>query len=196
MSFLTGTQTELLYSMPAAATAATAAATTVMTASNATTFPAYQLPAGFFGPNGGIGRSLLIKAGGWFTTSSTGMTQTISASLDAAAGTQSGQILGSTGAFTPTASITDGVWTLELMVTCASIGVSTSATLNSVGSLLWGTGNNAATATAVTLMMGAPQTPVTFNSTSAYYVELFEHWSVTTGAPTITCTNFMIFGCN
>ena len=182
--------------MPAAATAVTAAANTVMTAPNTTTMPAYQLQGNFFGPNVGIGRSLLIKAGGWFTTSSTAMTQTISASLDAAAGTQSGQVLGKTGAFTPTASVTNGAWALELMVTCATIGVSTSATLNCVGSLLWGTGNNAATASPQSFMLGAPQTPVTFNSTSAYYVELFSSWSLTTGAPTITCTNFMVFGCN
>lgn len=196
MSFLTGTQTELLYAMPASAAAVTAAANTVMTAPNTTTFPAYQLPAGFFGPNGGIGRTLLIRAGGWFTTSSTAMTQTISCSLDAAAGTQSGQVLGKTGAFTPTASVTNGAWQLDLWVTCTAIGVGTSATLNTVGNLMWGTANNAATAAPQSFMIGAPQTAVTFNSTSAYYVEAFANWSLTTGAPTITCTNFLIFGCN
>src|SRR5258708_4623687 len=141
------TQCELLYSMPSSAAAVTAAANTVMSYPNTTTFPAYSLPSG---PNGifpntyGGGKSLLIKGGGWFTTSSTAMTQTISIGFDSTAGTLSA-LKCSTGAFTPQASITNGAFEFEVMATMTNLGAS--GTMNAVGHLLWGTGNNAATGT-------------------------------------------------
>jgi hypothetical protein len=45
-------------------------------------------------------------------------------------------------------------------------------------------------------MIGTPQTAVTLNPTLGYYIELFNQWNVTTGAPTITMTNYLIFGLN
>ncbi len=195
MSGFTGTQAELLYAMPASGAAVTAAATTVMSAANTTTFPAYSLPAG---PNGffpAAGKSLLIKGGGWFTTSSTAMTQTISIGFDTTAGTLSA-LKCATGAFTPTASVTNGAFEFEIMATITALGAS--ANLNAVGHLLWGTGNNAATASPQLFMIGAPNAGVALANpwTTTYYVEAFSAWSLTTGAPTVTLTNFMVFGLN
>ncbi len=86
MSFYTGTQSELLYSMPASATAVTAAAATVMSGTS-TTNPAYQLPAYFFPNNGGIGKSLLLKGGGVFTIGTTAVTDIFQVGFNTTAGT-------------------------------------------------------------------------------------------------------------
>ncbi len=201
MSFLTGTQVECLYAMPGSAAAVTAAATTVMSYPNTTTFPAYTLSRAFFAQGGyTVGKSLLIKGGGWFTTSSTAMTQTIAVGFDTTAGTLSA-LKCSTGAFTPQASITNGAFEFEVMCTQTASGPS--GTMNAVGHLLWGTGNNAATGTNaaptnITMAMGAPNAGIALinPTTTDYFVEAFSSWSLTTGAPTITLTNFLIFGLN
>ncbi len=196
MSGFTGTQTELLYAMPASGAAVTAAATTVMSAPNTTTFPAYSLPAGPNGVFDKVSKSLLIKGGGWFTTSSTAMTQTISIGFDSTAGTLSA-LKACTGAFTPTASITNGAFEFEVMATITALGAS--ANVNAVGHLLWGPGNNANVGTnSQVLLLGAPNAGIALANpwTTTYYVEVFGAWSLTTGAPTVTLTNFMIFGLN
>src|SRR6266702_3075304 len=181
MSFITGTQTELLYAMPTSAAAVTAAANTVMSYPNTTTFPAYTLTRSFFAQGGFIvGKSLLIKGGGWFTTT---------------AGTLSA-LKASTGAFTPTASVTNGAFEFEVLFTQTASGPS--GTANAVGHLFWGTGNNAAVASPQIFMIGAPNAGIALinPTTPDYFVEAFSSWSLTTGAPTITLTNFLIFGLN
>ena len=75
MSFLTGTQTELLYAMPASGSAVTAAVITVMSGSTAAN-PAYALPANFFSSQTGTtpGKSLLLKGGGSWATATAART--------------------------------------------------------------------------------------------------------------------------
>jgi hypothetical protein len=203
VSFITGTQTELLYAMPASSTAVTAAAQTLLSA-NAAANPAYQLPAGFFAPQSGNGpgKSLLLKGGGVFSVGTTAVTDVFTVAIDATAGTYANTIA-KTGAFTTVASVANGAFEFELMLTATAVG--TSGSLNGVGHLLWGPANNAAapsqsaysaTLSGQPIMIGTPQTPVSFNNTSAYYLELFNTWSSTTGASTITLTNFLIFGLN
>ena len=70
--------------------------------------------------------------------------------------------------------------------------------------LLIGQANNAANPTlqtvgaqwATPIMIGAPQTAVAFDPTVAQFVEMSSTWSATTGAPTVTLTNFYVFGLN
>lgn len=194
MSFYTGTQVELLYCQPANGTAVTAAAQTVMTGTPAASNPPFQLPAFFFpSGQGGIGKHLRIVAGGFFTVGSTAVTQTIELSFDTTAGTH-GTAVAKTGAFTTTANVTNGAWYLDLGITCQQVG--TTMNLNALGEITWGTGNNAATVANAGYMMGAPNTSIALNNATAYYPELWSTWSVTTGAPTITCTQFNIYGCN
>jgi hypothetical protein len=201
VSFLTGTQCELLYAMPASATAVTAAAQTLLSAGS-TTNPAYQLPAYYFPNTYGAGRSLLLKGGGWFTVGSTAVTDIFQVGMDTTQGTLL-NIVAKTGAFTTVASITNGAWDFEVLMTCTGVG--TAGTINSVGHMHWGPANNAVTVTQSTysatlsgqpMMIGAPQTAVTLDNSKAYWIELFNTWSVTTGSPTITLTNFFIFGLN
>ena len=206
MSFYTGTQCELLYAMPAAAPSVSATATTSILSANSTTLLPYQLPAAFFTQQsgGGVGKSLLIKCGGFFTVGGTADTITLAFYLDTTAGTQL-TLLAQTGAITPVVSITNGCWEAELLVTCSALGTGANSKLNAVGHVFWGPGNNAAAPTftsngetsfAGVTMIGAPQTGVTITNTNAYYIDAYAWWSATTGSPTITMSNFLIFGLN
>ena len=206
MSFYTGTQCELLYAMPAAAPSVSATATTSILSANSTTLLPYQLPAAFFTQQsgGGVGKSLLIKGGGFFTLGATADTVTIALYMDTTAGTQL-TLMAQSGAITPVVSITNGCWEFEILVTCAALGSGANSKLNAVGHIFWGPGNNAAaptfasngqTSAAGVTMIGAPQTGVTITNTNAYYLDLYAWWSATTNSPTITLTNYMIFGLN
>lgn len=210
MSFFTGTQMECLYAMPAKGAAVTAAASTVMTQANAggAAGGAYILPAGYFvqNANGGF-RSLLIKGGGLWSVGATAATMTFTWNLDTTAGTAlAGGLMGSTGVITPVLS-TSGLFHFELMVTCTAAGVSagvlqtigamdiaTVATPNSPTTTLQAFGTTASTNRV--LIGGVAAGLTSFNAQQQYFVEMFNTWSVITNAPSLTLTNFYVFGLN
>jgi hypothetical protein len=208
MSFYTGTQCELLYAMPASGGAVTAAAATIMSGTTAAN-PPFGLPAGFFNPSptGDSGKSLLIKGGGWYTVGTTAVTNIIKVGLNTTQNTASIAVtLGATGAWTTVASQSNVAFEFELFVTCTAPGkAGTNGSYNSMGHLFVGQANNAANPTiqsstltqAITgMMIGAPQTAAAFDPTVTQYVEVSGQWSVTTGSPTQTLTNFYVFGLN
>jgi hypothetical protein len=170
--------------------------------------PPYGLPAGFFGQasGSGPGKSLLIKGGGRYTVGSTAVTDIIKIGLNTTQNTAAIAVtLGATGAWTTVASQTDVAFVFELMCTLTVPGkAGTNCSVNCVGTLLIGQANNAANPTlqtvgaqwATPIMIGAPQTAAAFDPTLTQYVEVSNQWSVTTGAPTITLTNFYVFGLN
>jgi len=204
VSFYTGTQTELLYAMPGSGGAVTTSQT--LLSLNSTSGIPYQLPGGYFTQQSGTGtgKSLLIKGGGNFTTSSTGNSLTLAVGIDSTAGTLN--TLASTGAFTPAVSVTNGAFEFECLVTCQLLGSGAGTKLAAVGHVFIGAANNAATATfssgagvtggAGVVMIGAPQTAVAITNSAPYFIEVFATWSATTGSPTITMTNFLVFGLN
>lgn len=207
MSFITGTQTELLYAMPAKGAAVVAAASTVMTQANAggVAGGAYQLPAGYF--SGAAARSLLIKGGGYGSVGSTADTLTITFNLDTTAGTAlAGGLLGGTGAITPVISVSY-LWEFELMVTATATGVS-AGVLQTIGHLNIGQtatpnaqaptiGTWAAASSMNTISLGGVNAGLaSVNTQISYFVEAFAAWSATTGAPSITLSNFYVFGLN
>ncbi len=205
MSFLTGTQAELLYSMPASGSAVTAAAITVMSGSTAAN-PAYALPANFFSTQGGTGpgKALLIKGGGFWSSATAARTTVFTAGLDTAAGTLA-LTLGKTGVITTFVTSANAQFNFEIMATCTAQGVgATAGTLNVVGWVEYGIANNAATGTIGTystnnlsrFACAQPQTAVTFNTLTSYYVEVFNTWDATTNAPSITLTTFYVYGLN
>ena len=205
MSFLTGTQAECLYAMPASGSAVTAAAITVMSGSTAAN-PAYALPANFFSSQTGTtpGKSLLLKGGGSWATATAARTTVFTVGLDTTAGTL-GITLAKTGTLTTVVQATAAAFDFEVMVTMTAQGVgATAGTLNAVGWVEYGVANNAATGTfgtyssnnASRFMIGTPQTAVTFNTLTSYYLEVFNTWDATTNAPTATLTNFYVFGLN
>lgn len=206
MSFLYGTQVECLYSMPSAATAVVAAAQTILSKSSANA--PYVLPANFFAQTSGngAGKALILKGGGYFTVGTTAVTDIFQVAFDNTPGTFS-TIIAETGTFTTLASIANGAFVFEVMITAQVMG--TSGTLSAVGELKFGAANNAfagtigtigtssTTLSALPIMIGAPNAAVTaFNTQQSYAVELWNTWSVTTGAPSITLTNFYVFGLN
>ena len=95
-------------------------------------------------------------------------------------------------------NVTNGAWYLDCLITCHVLGqAATDSKLNAFGTLDIGPANNAATFPVnVGVMIGTPQTDILFNMAQAYYIELHNTWSATTGAPTITCTQLNVYGCN
>ncbi len=169
MSGYTGGQTELLYAMPASAAAVTAAAATVMSGTTAAN-PPYALPLDYFWQKsgGGAGKSLMIKGGGWWATPTATRTTNFQIGLNSTAGT--GTILlpfGKTGTLT------------------------TVVTTNAIGTIGTYSSNNASR-----FLIGTPQTPVAPVPSTQYFIECSNTWDATTNAPTITLTNFLIFGLN
>lgn len=205
MSFVTGTQVEQLYAMPASCTAVTAAAQTVLTGTPTATNPHYMLPAYFFQSGGGgaagVGKHLRITAGGFFSTGTlVTVTDVIQLAFDPTPGTL-GTAIAKTGAFAMTATtlagITNGAWYLDCLITCQTVGKGATATLvNALGTLDMGGGNNATTTANAGYMIGSPNANIGIDQSVPYAIELWNTWSVTTGAPTITCTQLNIYGCN
>ena len=202
--------TECLYAMPVKGPAGVST-TNCLTLANAGTASggAYQLPANYFSypGTGGPGRSLLIKGGGYWSEGGTANTLTFSCNLDTTAGTAlAGGLLGSTGAITPVAS-TSGIFDFEILVTATASGVS-AGVLQTVGHLNIGavTTLNAQTATLGTFSAGTNLNTLalggvnaglaSFNTQQAYWVEFFGNWSATTNAPSVTLSNFYVFGTN
>ena len=200
MSFLTGTQAELLYAMPQSGAAVTGTASSGSAAGGpllaggiANTFPAFQLPAYFFPDTYGVSRSVIIEGGGSFTIGTAAPTMKFSVYLDTAIGGVS-TLLCATGAFTTTASVS-GNWLFRILVTCTGVG--TSGTLNTTGLLHWGTTGLTTTVGVPGYTMGAgTTTPITFNNSSAYYIEPYAFFSATTNSPTMSMLNFFVWGLN
>lgn len=207
-SSITGTWTECLYAMPVSGPAVTAAAQTIMSGNTAAN-PPYLLPAGFFQQQSGTGqgKSILLKGGGWATVGATAVTSNFIVGMNTTAGTLLNTVA-RTGTYTTLASMTSLAFEFEVMMTLTIPGSAANAgSMNTVGHLTfgaannldaptWGTFGNATTTFFCTLMIGAPQTAVAVNPTLAYYVELYNTWNVTTNSPTITLTNYYVFGLN
>jgi hypothetical protein len=205
MSFLTGTQAECIYSMPASGSAVTAAAITAMSGATAAN-PPFLLPGGFFNPQEGTrpGKALILKGGGSWSTPTAARTTAFTVGMDTAAGTL-GLTLGKTGTLTtPITTVTWG-FDFELLATLTQQGAAASGgLLNVIGWVEYGQANNAATGTIGTagagnasrFLIGTPQTAVAFTTTTPYYLEVFNTWDAVTNAPTITLTNFNVYCVN
>jgi len=207
MSYDTPTVTELLYAMPASGVAVTAAAATIMSGTTAAN-PPYGLRQNFFNQSSGNGpgKSLMIKGGGFYSVGTTAVTSIIKVGLNTTQNTAAIAVtLGATGAWTTVISQSNVEFDFELLVTATAPGkAGTNGSFNTIGKLFIGQANNAANPTiqaagaqtATGIMIGAPQTAVAFDPTQTQYVEVSNTWSATTGAPSMTLTNFYIFGLN
>jgi hypothetical protein len=192
--------------MPASGAAVTAAAATVMSGTTAAN-PPYALPLGFFQQQsgGGAGKSMLIKGGGWWSTATAARTTSFQLGLNSTAGTGAIALpFGKTGTIT-TIVTTNAIFCFEVLVTATSPGFgATTSSLNAVGWVEYGIGNNVAAGTVdlnstlqtSRFLIGTPQTAIAPVPTTQYYVECSNTWDAVTNAPTITLTNFMIFGLN
>ena len=200
MSFYADAPAELLYAMPASGGAVTGTITTGAAAGGpdlGSTVAPMELPHNYFSR---VGKSLLVEGGGFFTTGSTAPTLKFGIGVNTTIGgnTAAGNILCSTGAFTTIASVTDGVFAFRVLMTATVLG--TSGALTAFGMLDWGSKGLTTTTGVPSYMMSpsATSTPFTFSTgqTTPVYIEPFAYWSTTSTAPSVTMTNFFVWGLN
>lgn len=199
MSFLTATNTELIYNMNSAGADNATAVATVMSA-NSTTNPAAYLPPLFsvWQPSTVVGKGFSVRLGGTFDQAA-GNAVTFAYGLNT---TQASTTLAKTLAATGSAAWTNtttGVWHAQLDVTVAAVGESVGTPAASVyvdGFLAVGTAGGTAAATVYPLASSANTVPtaVSISPVTAYYWELVFTWGT---APTHSaCQKHMIFGLN
>jgi hypothetical protein len=198
MSMVTGTQSEVLYSMPANGAAYNTSVTRTLVSANSTTNPPYQFQTTLRNLWGGVnplGKAIRFTARGAWGDTTTAPTLTLAIALDATQGTF-GTALASTGAFTvPGTSVTNGEFELECDAVCQAIGVgATSMTFATGGILGIGQGNNATTVAAASYMVGSASTPIGVNPDTLYWAEVWATWGTSSASNTLTLTHFIIQG--
>ena len=198
MSFYADAPAELLYALPANGGAVTGTITTGSAAGGpdlGSTSTPMELPHNYFSK---IGKSLLLEGGGFFTTGSTAPTLKFGIGINTSVGIVTANILCATGAFTTVASVTDGVFTFRAYITCQALG--TAGTLQAFGKLDWGSKTVTTTVGIPSYLMSpsATSTPFTFSTiqTTPVYIEPFAYWSTTSTGPSVTMTNFFVWGLN
>lgn len=178
MSFLTATNTELIYSMPVAgADVGTASVASIVTGNTATNPAAYLPPLySIWQPSTVVGKGFHIKLAGTYDATAVGLTFAYAHNTTQA--TMATTKVASTGSYTLT-SATDGRWEALIDITCyqaGQSGVNVPAVLCNVsGTFTIGHANNAATVAAATLLLGLSSTgaPASYSMSpiTAYYWE-------------------------
>lgn len=209
MTFAFGTQAELLYSMPASGSAASApGAASVILSGNTTTNPAFKMPSAraLWGMGGIPGRSLGVRARGTFgTPASSPGTWLVGCGLNTTQATKpTATVLAATGAFTPASpnlslASTAGGWELEFDIVFQTAGTNAGAAPNANvftgGNFTFGPGNNAGTATGITLMVGSGSA-ISIDPTVEYWIELYATFSTGPASTAMQCNQFLVFGFN
>lgn len=193
MSFITGTQAELLYSLPSSITKNTyttiAAYTGVLGTNTVCSIPAGWLSSDVPNP---IGRALYMKAFGTIANTSAA-TFANAINVNPTAGTSTGNITINT-AYTPTASVTAG-WFVEAWFTCTAFATST-FTLQCNGTATYMTvasGGAVSTAAPQQIFSG---TFTGLDPRVQQYVELFGTWSASSASNTTTVQQMFLWGLN
>lgn len=192
MSFYTGTQSEVLYSLVTPVTTNVSGTTQVLISAGSGA-PRAIVPAQFFSYQN-IGRTLFISARGTQTTSAaTAPTWTMTLGFDTTAQTAANTTT-IAPVLTPTGGITGMGWQFDAWVVCSAVS-STTTTLQLNGRYELST---AATGTVVT----APQVNYFNNQLTAYnsevqtFVELFGTWGTNTAGNSIIVKEYLVLGMN
>jgi hypothetical protein len=194
MTFIYGTNMELLYSMPAIGATLASTAATCISGTSATNGP-FQLPAlqNIWSPGNMVGKGLMLVAAGGYDTGSA-IANTMKFTFDTAINAFAGTIATTGAATWPTS--TTGMWEAQVWMAC--VGSGTASTWYSSGQLTVGPGS-AETGSAATYMFGnniaagIPQ-PLTIPTTTSYLLDIYSTWA---SAPTaMACSQFFVFGLN
>ena len=194
MSFLTGTNSELIYS----STAVGAALNTFTTEAQANTTAAMgvqaHLPPDFFAPNNvQVGRTIRIVARGILSSTAT-PTYTFTVRGGTAGNTTSAILLGS-AALTTGSSVTNQFWELQGDVTLTAIGAAgTNSTVRGIGSLV-----SPGLATTINPVYGgaaSPGTVATLDTSVTNYINFNIACSASSASNTITLQQLLVFGLN
>jgi hypothetical protein len=193
MSFITGTQAELLYALAAPVTKntyTTEAAFSGVVGTNTVC----TLDGGYFrndNPNP-VGRSLYLVASGTIANTAAA-TFAVNLGLDTAAGTKANST-GIYAASAPTASVTS-TWMLEAWYTCTAFATSTMS--------LQVNGRWTQEAIASGGVLGSGQLSASFNGLltgvnprADLYIELFGTWNASSASNTTTLQEMFLFGLN
>lgn len=194
MSFYTGTQTELLYTLSAAVTKNTFTTQAIISAPTATALVAV-IPAGYFinAPASGPGKAVYVKA--WGTIANTSAATFLPAfGIDPTPGT----IANATtiaAATAPTAATT-AVWNFEMWITARVVGQTGGMTLQCDGR--WEQEAIASgAALAATGLCGSVSASITgLQGSLAYAVELLGTWSASSASNTTTLNQMFMLGLN
>jgi hypothetical protein len=132
MSFLTGTQSEVIYNNVGVATQLN----TFTTEDNLQkTYPPVILPAGFFLNPGAIGKSLKIKAWGQLGTTSAPTFTFSLRLLTSTTWSAGGLLLGSTAAITAGTTQTLAPFTIEADISLKALGIGGTSTVQTQGEI-------------------------------------------------------------
>lgn len=197
MSFLTGTNVEVIAASSVAGTAQNTftAAQVIGNGSNA----AY-LPIGFFNTNS-LGKTLKIVADGIYSTTGSPTLQ-LGVSLDTTFGTVSSTTF-ATGAVTAGTTVTNAWWHFDIELTVQSLtevdphtsATGTVANIVGLGTAIIATSATATTAQSV-LTMGSTSPATGANIFSAQFLEIYAAWGTSSASNTITLERSTVYGCN
>jgi hypothetical protein len=193
VSGITGTQAELLYSLPAAVTKNTYTTIAPISALAATA-PVAKIPGGYFSENPNpLGRCLYLKALGTIANTAAA-TFFPSLALDTTAGTALAPIAIYT-AVAPTAAVTAN-WEMEAWITCQAFGETAGMTLQVNGK--WAQTAVATGGVATTGLLNAQfsATLTALTPATTYWVELFGTWNASSASNTTTLQGMFLFGLN
>ena len=193
MSFITGTQAELLYTLSSAITKntyTTQAAYTGVLGTNTLC----SIDAGFFrgtDPNP-VGRALALEA--WGTIANTAAATFANAlNVNPTAGTATGNIV-MNAAYTPTASVT-APWYVQARMTCTAFATST-FTLQVNGVIRYESVASGGAPTTTAQESGFSGTFTGLDPRVQQYVELFGTWSASSASNTTTVQQMFLWGLN
>lgn len=193
MSFITGTQAELLYTLNAPVTKNTYTAQAVLS-QVAATGPVAKIQGGFLADNPNpVGRAFYLKAFGSIATTSAA-TFIPALGIDPTAGTPANPAAFCT-AVTPTAAITTQ-WDMEAWLTCQAAGETGGMTLQVNGNWRLTTAANGGAANATSVLAAFSANITGLQSALTYYIELLGTWSASAAGNTTTLQQMFFWGLN
>lgn len=200
MSFLTGTNTELIYASTSAGTAKASFTTEVAINDTAGMGVQSHLPPDFWLPNkpGAVGRGIRIFARGIVSSTAT-PTYTFTV-RGGAAGAITGAILSGSAALTTASGIANAPWWFDsgdiILETIGAAGAN--STIRSVGTLLTDAYSAATTTRVFALYGGAasPGTATTFDTSITNYINFNVTCSASSASNTITLQQLTVYGLN
>lgn len=202
MSWLTGTNVELIYASTSVGASLNTFTTEALLNTVATMGVQPHLPPDFWQPNqNAVGRGIKIVARGTLASTAT-PTYTVTIRGGAAANASAAPVLAGTGAVATISGATTSAWELEVdCILKTMAGTGTNSTIFSVGRLdsngLSGTANTSVAGgltTAGTLV--APGTITTLDTSVANYINVTVACSASNAANVFALQSLMVYGLN
>lgn len=191
MSWTTGTQTEALGVNSAVGTAY--ASSTTATAVSPANGAGYT-PANFWLPSYGVSKSLLVKAYGVLSTTST-PNLTVGVTANTTQGTyNSSGILATTPVTAQASGVSNVNWELDCLITNVTTGGS--GTFLAYGLMKVYTTLTAIQVLRLSSSTANPNTAYTLSTQSAYFLELFATWGSNSASNTLTVYSYAVLGLN